>query len=119
MPLDTTIIPMLVDMAAFLAAGIYTSFMGRLLFKHLEEHAPERWSYLRTEPGVMTPPFRFIHYVFSRDDDENETIRVYKKKVRTGLKAILLAWIAIPVASLVLFLTITVLRFLHPGSYPR
>lgn len=116
--MDMTIIPVLLDMAAFATAGIYTMVVSHQLMEYLRKHIPERWSDLTSIfgiPGMNNGP-KVLAYVWSRKDDQEETVRSYKRKVRKGMLAILLIWIGtIPI----MYLCHIIYKLVHSGSFSR
>lgn len=89
---------------------IYTSVYTTKLASRLQKIDYEKWTSL-TSIGIFGPglsnPNKWLRYIYSKDNEDDDKIRKYRHRIKIGLRQILFLLIAIATTS---FIALRVLK---------
>jgi len=98
----------------FILIGIYVIFFSEKLNSYLKKNKYQRWSYLTTflgfGPGARNSA-RWMSYIFSKMDNKDKNIFLYKKKIKLGIKILFII-----LAFFILFLIFSILSLKTIGG---
>ena len=79
--------------------GIYVVYINKIFHSYLRKNHFERWRevtrFRKSSVAGGADPIKWINYVNGHEDDEIETIAIYKKKLKSGMRKLfysLLPW---------------------------